>query len=85
MIRAINFVSEEAKKQAETQALGSLMNAFTDKIVEKLIDGVSEGKSGWDDPESADRLHNQLLENLKKADWVDVAALSMILWNLEQK
>jgi hypothetical protein len=84
MIRAINYVPEEAKKQAETQALGSLMNVFTEKMVQRLMEGVSKGKTGWDAPESMEKLRESLLVNLKAADWVDVATIAMMLWNLEQ-
>ena len=84
MIKSINYVPEEAKKQAETQALGSLMNAFTEKMVQRLMEGVAKGKTGWDSPDSAERLRECLLVNLKAADWVDVANIAMMLWNLEQ-
>jgi len=85
MIRSINYVPEEAKKQAETQALGALMNKFTDEMAGKLMSGVAEGKTGWDDPDGFEKLQAQLLENLKLADWVDVACLAMLIWNLGQK
>lgn len=85
MIKTNNFISDEAKKDAETKAIGVLMNLFTDKMVEKLRKNLEKGKSGWDDPSISDVLKTQLSDNINDADWVDVAVISMFLWNLNQR
>lgn len=85
MIRSINYVSDEAKQKAEQEALGYLMDVFTSKMVDRLMDGVSKGKTGWDDPGYFENLQQQLLENIKSSDWVDVANIAMMIWNIEQK
>ena len=77
MIRAIDYVSEEAKTQAQTQALGALMNSFTDEMAKGLMAAVQSGQiKEWDDPESFEELQNKLLESLKAANWTEVAAFS---------
>jgi len=85
MIKSINYISDQAKKEAELQALGELMNIFTDEMLKKLIYNVEKGKSGWDSPEIIESLKNQLSNNINNQDWVDVANISMMLWNLKQK
>lgn len=86
MIRSIDFVSAEAKTQAQTQALGALMNGFTDEMAKELMGAIQSGKiEKWDDPESTEKLHEKLLGSLKTANWVEVAGLAMLIWNLGQK
>ena len=59
------------------------MNSFTDEMVKELMAKVQLEKiKGWDDPESFEELQKELLECLRNADWVNVAGLAMLIWNL---
>jgi len=85
MIKATDFISDDAKKEAEQQALGMLLDAFAKEIGGKVFQKLENGYSGWDNPEMLDNLKKKLLENYQRGDMVDVAALAMMLWNLQQK
>ena len=88
MIRAVNFISDTAKREAEQQAIGALMNAFTDEMLHKLIDGlIMSNYGGWDNgtPESIESLKSKLADSINNQDWSDVANIAMFLWNLKQK
>ena len=84
MIKSTDFVSEEAKKNAETEALGALLDAFAKEIGGKIFTKMEAGYSGWDDLQTANHLRKKLLTNFENNDMVDVAALAMFLWNLQQ-
>lgn len=86
MIKSINFVTEEAKKKAEVEALGQLINVFSEEVAQSLMAKIHEGKiKNWDDPVSFEDIQGQMLESIKAADWVSVSALVMLIWNQGQQ
>jgi hypothetical protein len=87
MIRAVNYISETAKREAEQQAIGALMNAFTDGMVHELTSKLDTSYAGWDNgtTESVETLKSRLADSINNQDWVDVANIAMFLWNLRQK
>jgi hypothetical protein len=67
---------------AELDALMHCVSAFADELNIKLLRKIDEGKSGWDDPEwPIEDIKRQLIEHVKKGDFVDVAAFAMFAWN----
>lgn len=84
MIKSTDFVTEEAKKAAQQEALGVLLDAFVKEMGGKIFTKIEEGYTGWDNPEKVQDLRRKLLTNFEKGDMVDVAALAMFLWNLSQ-
>ena len=83
MIKATDFVSEEAKHAAEAEALGALLDVFVKEVGAKIFTKLQEGYHGWDDPKNLDEIKKRLLTNYQKDDMVDVAACAMFLWNLQ--
>ena len=81
MIKSTDFVSEEAKKAAQADALGALLDAFAKQVGAKIFMKLEAGYQGWDDPKNIDMMRRKLLTNFEKGDMVDVAALAMFLWN----
>ena len=85
MIKSSDFISDEAKQKAQLEAIGALMNSFTDAMFHKLTDKVISGYKGWDNPNILETLKSKLADNINDQDWVDVANIAMFLWNLKQK
>lgn len=83
MIKSTDFVSEEAKNKAQAEALGALLDVFVKEVGSKIFTKLQEGYSGWDDPANANVMRKKLLTNFENGDMVDVAALAMFLWNLQ--
>lgn len=83
MIKSTDFVSEEAKKAAEADALGALLDMFVKEMGTKIFTKLQEGYVGWDDLGNANILRKKLLTNFENGDMIDVAALAMFLWNLQ--
>ena len=86
MIKSSNYITEEVRKAAEQEALATLMNSFTEAMFEKIMFKTNLGYKGWDisDPVMIELLQTRLRDNLTRGDWVDVACLSMLLWNMQQ-
>jgi len=84
-IKSTDFVSDEAKRKAQTDALGALLDVFVKEVGAKIFTKLQDGYMGWDDPKNRDLLRRKLLTNFEKDDMVDVAALAMFLWNLNDK
>jgi hypothetical protein len=84
MIKSTDFVSAEAKKAAQAEALGALLDTFAKEVGAKIFTKMEEGYVGWDDPQKVNELRKKLLTNFEKGDMVDVAALAMFLWNLNE-
>lgn len=84
MIKSENYITDEVRKAAEQEALANLMNVFSDKMFEKIMKKFQDGYSGWDNPISLEIVKEKLVNNINAKDWIDVAVLSMFLWNLSQ-
>ena len=68
-------------------AIFSCVDAFAEEMKAKLIDKLTKGYSGWDDPEwSSEQIKKTLKEHLDKSnsDMVDVANFAMFLWNRQE-
>jgi argininosuccinate synthase len=85
MIKATDFISKEAKQAAETEALGAVLDVFAKEIGGKIFIKLEKGYFGWDDPANLNEIRKRLLTNFEKGDMVDVAALAMFIWNLQNK
>ena len=85
MIKTTDFISDEAKTAAEQTALGTLLDAFAKEVGQKIFLQMQKGYQGWDKPETIESMRQKLLTNLERGDMVDVAALAMFLWNLQQR
>lgn len=85
MIKATDFVSEEAKKAAEAEALGALPDAFAKEMGGKIFEKLQAGYTGWDDATIETALKRKLLTNYENGDMVDVAACAMLIWNLHDQ
>ena len=85
MIKSTDFVSDEAKQKAQAEALGALLDVFAKEIGSKIFTKLQAGYIGWDDPTKVSELKRKLLTNFEKGDMVDVAALAMFLWNLQDQ
>lgn len=83
MIKSTDFVTEEAKQKAQTDALGALLDAFVKEMGAKIFQKLQEGQTGWDEVTNTNNLRKKLLTNFEKGDMVDVAALAMFVWNLQ--
>jgi len=86
MIKSENYITEEVRKAAEQEALATLMSSFTEAMFEKLMAKMNAGYHGWDikDPVMIELLKNRLADNVNRGDWIDVANVSMLLWNMQQ-
>lgn len=85
MIKSTDFIKEEAKRNAETEALGTLLDVFAKEVGAKIFEKLQKGYSGWDDSLNEEEIKRRLLTNYHKGDMVDVAACAMFLWNLKDK
>ncbi len=84
-INSTDFVTNEAKKAAQQEALGALLDAFVKEMGGKIFQKMEEGYVGWDDVSQIKLMKEKLLTNLENGDMVDVAALAMFLWNLNEE
>jgi hypothetical protein len=85
MIKTTDFISDDAKKEAEQIALGTLLDTFAKEMGQKIFLQMQKGYQGWDKSEMIETLKQKLLTNFEKGDMVDVSILAMFLWNLQQK
>lgn len=85
MIKTADFISKEAKQAAETEALGAVLDAFAKEVGGKIFTKLEQGYFGWDDSVNLNEIRKRLLTNFEKGDMVDVAALAMFIWNLQNK
>ena len=85
MIKATDFVSEDAKQKAQAEALGALLDVFAKEMGAKIFTKLQAGYTGWDDPTMESVLKRKLLTNYENGDMVDVAACAMLLWNLHDQ
>ena len=86
MIKSDQYITDEVRKAAESEALANLMNVFSEAMFSKVIAKMQQGYHGWDkkDPMIIELLKNRLADNVNRGDWVDVANVSMFLWNMQQ-
>lgn len=85
MIKSDQYITDEVRKAAESEALANLMNAFSEAMFAKIVSKMQQGYSGWDkkDPIMIELLKNRLADNVNHGDWIDVANVSMFLWNMQ--
>ena len=86
MIKSEQYITNEIRKAAETEALANLMNSFSEKMFAKVMAKMQQGYHGWDkkDPIMIELLNNRLSDNINRGDWIDVANVCMFLWNMQQ-
>jgi len=86
MINTTQYIPKEALQAAEREALGMLMNQFTNQMFAKVVNKMENGYTGWDQlsPEIIATMKSKLSANIEKEDWADVANLAMFLWNFKQ-
>lgn len=69
----------------ELDALYALVDAFAEEMKGKLRRKYVEGFTGWDDPELRPELERRLqLHVIRGGQYVDVANLAAMLWNMDQ-
>lgn len=85
MIKSTDYITDEAKKEAQQDALGALLDAFVKEMGGKIFQKMEAGYFGWDDERNLTMLQQKLADNMNKNDMVDVAALAMMIWNLQQR
>lgn len=71
--------------EAEGEALDELVDAFADEMKAKLRRKWREGYSGWDVPANRPGINAKLFEHVLRTgpQWVDIANLAAMLWNLD--
>ena len=86
MIKSEQYITNEVRKAAESEALANLMNTFSEAMFAKIVSKMQQGYHGWDrkDPVIIELLKNRLADNVNRGDWIDVANVSMFLWNMQQ-
>ena len=84
MIKSNQFITDEIRRAAEKEALANLMSVFSEEVFEKIMKKFDSGYRGWDQNENIEKLKERLANNINNNDWIDVAAVSMFLWNIEQ-
>lgn len=86
MIRSDSYITPEVRKAAEQEALATLMSSFTEAMFNKLVAKMSQGYGGWDSrsTEVVESIKAKLADNINDGDWIDVANLAMMLWNIQQ-
>ena len=86
MIKSDNYITSEIRDAAEKEAVATLIGQFSENMFVKLMQKMKSGYHGWDvkDSEAVEKLKNQLANNVNQGDWIDVANISMFLWNMQQ-
>jgi hypothetical protein len=71
---------------AEIDALDACVNAFAKEMKRKLKRKYMEGFSGWDKKEYESIITQKLIEHSVKnrGEEIDIANLSMMLWNMRK-
>ncbi len=85
MIKATDFISDEAKKTAQTEALGVLVDVFVKEMGADIFSNLEKGYAGWDETKNADEIKRRLLTSFQNGDMVTVASCAMFLWNLQKQ
>lgn len=74
-----------------SRKIGTLIRLFSQKMRDRMEEKEAEGWEGWDDREimndagkNMGTLKERIIGNALQGDWVDVANLAMIAWNLEE-
>lgn len=65
--------------------LEKAVDKFVKEMKSKLRSKMRCGYSGWDDGYNKKMLEEKIKHNLLNKDYVDVANLAMMLWNLDKK
>lgn len=82
-IKSTDFVSDEAKRAAAMDALGSLLDSFAKEIGAKMFAAIQENPTSWENPLAVNEFRKRLLTTFENSDMVSVAMLAMIIWNLQ--
>lgn len=94
MPRKENYDRREALEEIQEEAkLTSLLREFKNEQLSRLFRKVHEGFRGWDSPEIKSILIKMLSNKVnlvlkgeaEPKDYVDIANVSMFLWNLNEE
>lgn len=82
-----NIIKYEKNSDIELKKLEHVVDNFSEEMKKKLREKYSEGFYGWDDPNNKDLIKHELKIHIEKdgEQYIDIANLSMMLWNLENK
>lgn len=80
-------VPDPVKVDQEILRLNEAVDEFASAMKARLAQKAHEGWTGWDAPESANRIWNAMLAQgaaipLARGQEVDIANLAMMLWRL---
>jgi hypothetical protein len=66
----------------EAEALGTLVEDFSNVMHADLDKKLGEGRSGWDEPEAREQFIAEALVHINRGDWIGAANFCAFLWNL---
>jgi phenolic acid decarboxylase len=71
----------------EKEMIKRVVEMFSQKMKAKMLLQYEDGWQGWNDivNEFEDGIPYRINNNIQSGDWIDVANLAMIKWNLERK
>ena len=71
------------KSRPEDQGLNNLVDHFAELMRSKFQKKFKEGYHGWDSGNCKGEFFEKLLENAQDGNWVNVANMAAILWNID--
>jgi hypothetical protein len=72
------------RAHAEQDALDTLIDEASHALRAKLRILLSEGYTGWDNPENREALMTLLKQTLEKGNHLETAIMALFLWNLDE-
>lgn len=96
MIKTEDFMEDDGEREAmgsfinlnsEKKALEALVDAFAEKMKDKLIQQYHADWNGWDDEKYKDNIEKAFTDQVTREnkDYVDIANFAAMLWNFEQE
>jgi hypothetical protein len=70
----------------KTRSLEVCVREFSEEMLSRLKNKEAEGWRGWDSRRAIGQglpIKERMISNVLQGDWIDVANLAMIAWNLE--
>lgn len=82
-----NIITYEKDKDIELKKLEQVVDNFSEEMKKKLRMKRYEGFHGWDKPNNKDLIKHELKKHIEKdgEQYIDIANLSMMLWNLQRE
>lgn len=79
-------MSKEVQNDDEIISLDETCIMFKEVMLDRLIEQHEAGRSGWDNKRTfyPGELQERIMRNTLHKNWVDVANLAMIAWNLHE-